>query len=237
MRNLTLLFVALLFCFTSLGNAEDGFIQIFDGKTLKGWDGNPDFWSVQEGAITGQTTKENPTKGNTFVIWRGGELEDFELRLQFRIVGGNSGIQYRSKEAGKWVIGGYQADFDGDNNWTGTLYEERGRGVLAKRGNKVEIKADGAKSETGKTTAESEIVKSVKKEGWNDYTIIANGNVLTHIINGNVTIEVVDNQKERAATKGLLALQLHAGPPMLVQFKNIRVKHLNDKTSSAKKKR
>ena len=80
-------------------------------------------------------------------------------------------------------------------------------------------------------------MKSVKKEGWNDYTIIANGNVLTHIINGNVTIEVVDHQKERAATTGLLALQLHAVPPMFVQFKNIRVKHLNDKTSAAQKKK
>lgn len=229
--------IVVMSVFVANTNAEDGFTQIFDGKTLKGWDGNPEFWSVQDGAITGQTTKEKPTKGNTFVIWRGGELEDFELRLQFRIVGGNSGIQYRSKEHGKWVIGGYQADFDGDNNWTGTLYEERGRGVLAKRGDKVEIKADGTKQTTDKTTAEADIVKSVKKEGWNDYTIIANGNVLTHIINGNVTIEVTDHQKERAASKGLLALQLHAGPPMTVQFKNIRVKHLGEKAAAAQKKK
>ena len=100
---------------------EDGFRSLFDGKTLKGWDGNTELWTVQDGVITGQTTKEKPTKGNTFLIWRDGALGDFELRLQFRIVGGNSGIQYRSREVSKWVVAGYQADFDGAGNWTGTL--------------------------------------------------------------------------------------------------------------------
>lgn len=94
---------SLLFCLTfllsPLLNAEEvGFKSIFDGKTLKGWDGNADFWSVKDGAITGITTKEMPTKGNTFIVWREGKVSDFELRLQFRITGGNSGIQYRSKK-------------------------------------------------------------------------------------------------------------------------------------------
>ncbi len=212
---------------------NDGFVSIFDGKSLEGWDGNPKFWSVRDGAITGQTTAENPTSGNTFILWRKGELGDFELRLKFRIVGGNSGIQYRSKEPQKWVVAGYQADFDGDGNWTGTLYEERGRGVLAKRGQKVEITPQGEKKTTGQTTPESEILASYKKGEWNDYTIIAQGNHLIQKVNGLVTIDVTDNQKDNAATSGLLALQLHAGPPMTVQFKEIRLKKLEKKADGA----
>lgn len=138
--------------------AEGMFMPIFDGKSLTGWDGNPKFWSVKDGAITGQTTKENPTKGNTFILWKDGALADFELKLKFRIVGGNSGIQYRSKDKSNWVVGGYQADFDGAGEWTGTLYEEGGRGVLAKRGNKVVIDEKGEKKTEGTTTAEKEIL-------------------------------------------------------------------------------
>ena len=222
---------ALLFCLTLFSNPliqaeEVGFKSIFDGKTLEGWDGNTDFWSVKDGAITGTTSTEMPTKGNTFIVWRGGQLSDFELRLQFRIEGGNSGIQYRSKEVSKWVMSGYQADFDGAGAWTGTLYEERGRGVLAKRGNKVEITQTGEKKTIGRTSTEQEILAAVNKEDWNDYTIIAKGNHLIQIINDKVTIDVVDKQDARAAHKGLLGLQLHAGPPMAVQFKNIRLKQI-----------
>jgi hypothetical protein len=206
---------------------EQGFKAIFDGKTLKGWEGNPKLWSVKDGAISGQTTKENPTRGNTFIIWRDSDVADFELRLDFRIVGGNSGIQYRSKEVSKWVIGGYQADFDAAGGWTGSLYEEKGRGMLAKRGNKVVISSEGKKENAGTTTPEKDIVATVKKEGWNSYTIIAKGNHLIQMVNGNVTIDVTDHQEKRRAMKGLLALQLHAGPPMLVQFKNIRIKMLD----------
>ncbi|NQV29040.1 MAG: DUF1080 domain-containing protein, partial [Rhodopirellula sp.] len=99
---------------SSIAVAEDGWESLFDGKTLKNWDGNPAFWSVEDGAITGRTTAENPTKGNTFIIWRGGDVGDFELTLQYKIVGGNSGIQYRSFEVenNKWVGGGYQGDFE-----------------------------------------------------------------------------------------------------------------------------
>jgi hypothetical protein len=174
-RNLGLLLVALLLPAAALA-ADDGFESLFDGKSLNGWEGNPDFWSVQDGVITGQTTAEKPTKGNTFLIWRKGEVGDFELRLQFRIVGGNSGVQYRSEEVSKFVIKGYQADFDAAGGWAGTLYEEKGRGVLAKRGSKVLVKADGKKEEVGRTAEEKDILASIKKEDWNDYTIIADGN-------------------------------------------------------------
>lgn len=219
---------------TLAADDEAGFEKIFDGKTLENWDGNPEFWSVQDEAITGKTTAEMPTKGNTFITWTGGEVGDFELRLQFRIDGGNSGIQYRSKEIpnSKWVIGGYQADFDGANGWTGTLYEERGRGILAKRGQKVEIPNGDKPKVVGETTPEAEIVKAVKKGDWNDYTIIAKGNHLIHKVNGLTTVDVIDNDESKRAMKGLLALQLHAGPPMTVQFRNIRLKKLDGSDSA-----
>ena len=120
---------------------DDGFESIFDGKTLEGWDGNPDFWSVKDGAITGTTTADNPTKGNTFIIWRKGETAEFELKFDYKIVGGNSGVQYRSFEVPneKWVVGGYQADFEAGETYSGINYGERFRGILANRGQKAEV--------------------------------------------------------------------------------------------------
>ncbi|MFV2067377.1 MAG: family 16 glycoside hydrolase [Pirellulales bacterium] len=205
---------------------EDGFEAIFDGKSLKGWDGNPKFWSVEEGAITGRTTAENPTKGNTFLVWRKEEVGDFELRIKFRIDGGNSGIQYRSREIDRWVIGGYQADFDAARKWTGILYDERGRGVLAHRGTRVIVRSNGRKDVVGRTAEEAAIKEAVAKKGWGDYTVIARGNHLEHRVNGVTTVDVTDDQKARRRLSGLLALQVHAGPPMTVQFKDIRFKRL-----------
>jgi len=205
---------------------EEGFECLFDGKTLEGWEGKSQFWSVRDGAITGQTTAENPTKGNTFIIWRGGKLADFELRLQFRIVGGNSGIQYRSVEMDDFVVGGYQADFEAGDRFIGILYEERGRGILALRNQKVVIQEDGNKKVEGTTCDEAAMLASIKKEDWNEYVIMAKGNHLVQKINGFTTVDVTDNQESKRKMEGILALQLHAGPPMLVQFKNIRVKHL-----------
>lgn len=204
--------------------ADDaGFKPIFNGKDLDGWDGNPKFWSVEDGTITGRTTKENPTKGNTFLIWRQAPVDDFVLRLKYKIVGGNSGIQYRSKDQGDWVVGGYQGDFEAGDMFSGILYEERGRGILALRGQKVTIGADGEK-EAEQAGDSNAIQAKIKKEDWNDYEITAQGNHLIHKINGQVTAEVIDNQKDKAAQSGILALQLHAGPPMVVQFKDIELK-------------
>src|SRR5687767_601398 len=128
------------------GQDSEGFKPLFDGKSLAGWEGNEKFWSVKEGAITGQTTPDNPTRGNTFLIYKGGDVKDFELRLKFKIVGGNSGIQYRSTDKGNFVVHGYQADIDSKDRYIGILYDEgTGRGVLAERGDKVTISADGKK--------------------------------------------------------------------------------------------
>ena len=203
----------------------------FNGKDLTGWEGNPAFWSVKDGAITGQTTKENPTKGNTFLIYTNGNVEDFELRLSYKIVGGNSGIQYRSKVVNpkNWVVNGYQADFEAGKTYSGILYEEGGRGILAKRGEKVVVKEVDGKHKpevTGALGKSEDIQKKIKDEDWNDYLIIAKGNHLQHFINGTQTVDVIDEQKSKAAKSGILALQLHAGPPMTVQFKDIRIKKL-----------
>ncbi len=115
--------------------ADDGFKPIFDGRSLKGWDGNPNFWRVENGCIVGETTPDNPTRGNTFIIWRGGQPADFELKVEYRLRNHNSGVQFRSVEAPKqkWVVGGYQSDIEGSGQYTGILYEERGRGILAQR--------------------------------------------------------------------------------------------------------
>ena len=208
---------------------EAGFKQIFDGKTLNGWDGNPKFWRVEEGAITGQTTKENPTRGNTFIIWRQGEVDDFELRFEYKIIGGNSGLQYRSTERprhGKWVIGGYQADFESGNTYSGILYEEKGRGILAQRGQSTEVNP-GRKVKMVEKIGDSKAIQAkIKKEDWNNYRIVAKGNKLLHEINGQVTAKVVDNDPKARRRSGLLALQLHAGPPMIVKMRNVRLKRL-----------
>jgi hypothetical protein len=223
-RLTSLIFIVTALILPALPAGAQEFRDLFDGKSLNGWEGNAKFWSVKDGAITGQTTAENPTKGNTFLIWKGGEVNDFELRLQFKIVGGNSGIQYRSTDKGNYVVHGYQADIDSGDKYIGILYEEGGRGILAERGQKVEIDADGNKKVTGSTGDSKEIAAAVKKEDWNEYVVIAKGNQLTQSINGHTTIEVVDNASGKAKESGILALQLHAGPPMTVQFKDIKYK-------------
>lgn len=202
---------------------EEGFESLFDGETLKGWSGAEGFWTVEEGAITGRTTKDRPTKGNTFLIWQGGDISDFELRLKFRIIDGNSGVQFRSKDLGDHRVSGYQADIDASNTYIGILYEEKGRGILCPRTKKIEIASDGTKSETGTTCDEAKFLESLEDDAWNEFIIRAEDNSITQSINGFVTAEVIDQQDEKSASQGILALQLHAGPPMCVQFKDIRL--------------
>jgi uncharacterized protein (TIGR03067 family) len=218
---------------------EPGFTSLFNGKDLTGWEGNTALWSVRDGAITGATppSKDDPKKSplthNTFLIWKGGEVADFELRLQYRIVAGNSGIQYRSKTlpAGQFgpIVGGYQADFEAGQTYSGILYEERGRGILAQRGQKTVIKDAGGKLQvtvTGALGKSEDIQAKIKHEDWNDYVVIAKGNHLQHFINGQQTVDVTDEDAAKAARSGILAFQIHAGPPMTVQFRNVRIKHL-----------
>jgi sugar phosphate isomerase/epimerase len=211
---------------------------IFNGEDLEHWDGDMRLWSVENGVIRGQTTPENPTKGNTFLIWRGGKLRDFELRLKFRIRNGNSGVQYRSKEVSKWVVSGYQAEVENAPGKVGFLYHEKGRGWLVNVGDMMVIDDNGNKHVIGNVSDTDELVKKgyYGEKDWNEYRIIADGNHLKHYLNGYQTMELIDNDRvtdpgdpgdrKGAAREGLLALQIHSGPPMLVEFKDIRIKEL-----------
>ena len=221
---------------STLPAQEAGFQSLFNGTDLTGWDGNPDLWSVKDGAITGITKADPKLTHNTFLVYTNGLVDDFELRLSYRIVKGNSGIQYRSKvlRQGSFgpIVGGYQADFEAGKMFSGILYEEQGRGILAQRGQKTLIKADPADPKKHKVEVAGAVGKSdeiqakIKDEDWNDYVVIAKGNHLQHFINSIPTVDVVDEQESKAAKSGVLALQIHVGPPMTVQFKNIRIKKL-----------
>ena len=214
---------------------EPGFKSLFNGKDLTGWAGRTNHWSIEDGAITGQTSKENPAKGNNFLIAKDGEqnlvVDDFEIRFSYKFSGdwGNSGLQYRSKDFGDFVVGGYQGDLEVGNTYSGILYEERARGILAQRGQKTVIKEVDGKTkveEVGSVGKSAEIQAAINKNGWNDYVIIAKGNHLQHFINARQTVDVTDEQESKAAKSGILAFQLHAGPPMKIQFKNVRIKSL-----------
>jgi 3-keto-disaccharide hydrolase len=215
----------------SLFGAE-GSKKLFNGKDLTGWNGNPKLWSVKDGTIQGQTTADNPTKGNTFLIYTNGEFADFELRFSYKIEGGNSGVQYRSKvtKPDSWVVGGYQGDFEAGKKYSGILYDEAGvaggRGIMAERGESVVWDADCKKQVMGSLGKSEDIQAKIKPEDWNEYVIIARGKQLMHQINGVKTVEVTDNCEGKRLAKGVLALQLHAGPPMTVQFKDIRIREL-----------
>lgn len=203
--------------------------SIFNGKDLTGWEGDPAIWSVEDGAIVGRLTAEKPIDHNTFLIWQGGQLGDFRLRLEYRIEGGNSGVQYRSRviDPAKWIIGGYQADIVDGPEYTGILYDERGdRGILAKRGERVKIGPDGQRESTSFADA-AELQKSIHTDDWNTYVIAARGPRLRHKINGKLMCEVIDREREKSAASGVLALQVHQGPPMTVRFRNIQLERLD----------
>jgi len=222
--------VALLFASSFLRAADADFVAIFNGKDLTGWDGDPRLWSVHEGILRGQTAlPDKMTKGNTFLIWRGGTLKDFELKLRFRIENGNSGVQYRSKDLGKWVMSGYQAEVENKQGKVGFLYEEKSRKYLANVGEMVEIGEDGKPKVTGSLgDKQKDFIdrQYYRMKDWNDYFIIARGNHIEQWLNGFKTIEVNDNDPKGRAMEGLLGLQIHAGPPMLVEFKDILLKKL-----------
>ena len=220
--------------------------NIFNGKDLTGWKGVPEFWSVQDGCITGATKTDRMVTENSFLVWQDGEVGDFELTCKFKLVDqngetkgfGNSGIQYRSKvvKPEYFVVAGYQADMDLGNTYTGMLYEEKGRGILCKPGEKVVLstaekdaanpKAKDFKIEvTGTTATPAEIKDFIKAGEWNEYKIIAKGNHLQHFVNGHQTADITDNDAAHAAKSGVLALQLHKGPTgMTVQFKDMILK-------------
>ena len=216
-----------------------GFEAIFDGKSLNNWEGDTAFWKVENGTIVGESTAANPVKENTFLIWRGAEPADFELQVDLRMNAGNSGIQVRSAHLpagtksgdrdvqGKWVMRGYQADFDAENVYTGMWYEERARGFLARRGTATYIPAGGGPREIGNLERSAADLKGIIKQGdWNHVHVIARGSTLINIVNGHVTAVVVDDDLKNRAVKGLIGFQIHTGPPMKVEFRNVYLKKL-----------
>ncbi len=210
---------------------EAAFTQIFDGKSLEGWDCDADFWRAEGGEIIGETRPDHQPKQNIFCIWRGGKPADFELRLQYKLTGqtGNSGIQYRSVElpqVAKWVLKGYQADIDGMEMFTGQVYEERNRGFLALRGQICYV-PDGKKVGWIGTLGSSDELKGVIKNGdWNDLTVIARGNTLIQMINGRVMSILVDDDTANRKMDGEIGIQLHVTKAaMKIETRNIRIKN------------
>ncbi len=212
--------------------------SLFNGQDLIGWDGDPRLWSVKDGVIRGETTKENPAQGNTFLIWQDGQTKDFELRLAFRCnATNNSGIQYRSKHItegkvnNKWVVRGYQHEIRNEidfPNVSSFIYDEGGsRGRICQIGERVVWTAAGKKEITPAFVDQAEFKKLFHLDGWNEVVIIARGNTIQHFLNGRQVIEFTDQDPKLALTSGTLALQLHGGAPMWVEFKDIRIKHWN----------
>ena len=219
-----LLLLSLLF--TSYATAQDGFKPLFNGKDLTGWDGNPELWSVEDGCITGKTTGPEQLAYNQFLIWRGGKVKNFELHAKIKETGNNTGIQYRSKELpenGKWSIGGYQCDIHPATPNNAMVYEERGRGIIVQNGQGVVIDPEGKRW----LASEHEPVK-VDIAQWHEYTVIAQGNHLIHKIDGKVTIDLLDFEESKRSLEGLIAFQIHRGPAMNVQIKDVMLKELPD---------
>lgn len=207
------------------GEVEKGFVSMFNGKDLTGWEGKPGGWWVKDGTLMSQSTKEKPCKKHHYLMWRGGKPGDFVLRFSYRIVGGNSGVQIRSKEIPGWDTRGYQADMEAGGQWSGALFEHA-RGEVAGRGTKVTIGPDGKRAVT-RFAGSAELQKKIKPNQWNDYEITAQGSKITLKINGQLMCEADDRDKKHAARRGIIALQMHPGPPMTVQFRDLRIKVLD----------
>jgi hypothetical protein len=212
---------------------EPGFRPIFDGQTLAGWSGDKTYWRVENGAIVGEITPETRIKSNTFLIWQGGRPKDFELKLEYRLSAqGNSGINYRSAvvpdlvtPANQFAMRGYQCDFDGANRYSGNNYEEKGRLFLAVRGQVTRVVGDRPPVILSKFGEPEELGKAVTG-GWNEVHIIARGNVLVHILNGRLMATVIDDDAPNRPDDGSIGVQVHVGPPMKVEYRNIRLKTL-----------
>jgi hypothetical protein len=227
------LLVGLLFVFTVLAAAadapagkkesEEGFVPMFNGSDLTGWEGAEEWWQVRDGAIVTESTAQKPCPRTQYLYWRGGEPADFEMRCRFRISGNaNTGIQFRSQTRPNWDTWGYQADIDTAGQYMGCLYQH-GRGLVAGRGQKVVIDSAGKKTITPIGDA-AELLKAVKPGDWNEYRIVAKGRHIALWLGGVLMCEVEDHEPKYALPKGIIALQIHKGPPMKAEFKDLRIR-------------
>jgi hypothetical protein len=215
----------------ALAGDEPGFAPIFDGKTLAGWEGNPTYWRVEGGAIVGEIVPATVIKSNTFIIWRGGSPADFELKLDYRITPeGNSGINYRSSVVpdpvtpeNKFAMRGYQFDLDGRKRYDGNNYEEKGRLFLAVRGQVTHV-VGGRPPIVLAAFGEANELANISTPDWNAAHIIARGNTLRHILNGRLMSVTIDDDAPNRPASGMIGMQVHVGPPMKVEYRNLRLK-------------
>jgi len=225
---------------------HEGFISIFDGNSLEGWEGDPKLWRAENGVLIGEIKPDNLIENNSFIIWQGDELQDFEFKTEFRISqSGNSGINYRSERIDTlpYALRGYQADIDGKHTYTGQNYEEKKRTTLAYRGQKTTVNSQQNPEEANSLRANvernawlptevkeqiggNEELKNHIREGWNECHLVIKGNKLQHYVNGVLMSEVTDNDTVNRNMSGLLGVQVHVGPPMKVEYRNIRLKKL-----------
>ena len=220
---------------------ERGFVSIFDGKTLDGWETiDPSYWSVKEGAIAAVITKDHPLKDNRYLVWKGdarlgapgGRLGDFELKLKSRVRGDgaiNNGFQFRSRVMDNgWDVAGYQVDNNlnvgGVSPWLVRLYDEHGRHDLALRGQRTTFDEGG--KPTHEKIAEAAGEPWFKLEEWHEYHLTCVGNRITLKVDGRLAAEVIDHDPKQFDAAGILALQLHSGPPTVAEFKDVRLKVL-----------
>lgn len=225
-----------LSAFTLTYQNEKGFKTMFDGKTLNGWEGDATYWRVEDGAIVGEVTPATLLKANTFLIWKGGQPANFELKVSYRISAkGNSGVNYRSTRVDTlpYALKGYQQDIDGKDKYnlgyprySGQNYEERGRQFLALRGQAVVIENGQKPLLTDSLGSKEDLLKSINYNDWNELHIVARGNILKHFINGKLMSQVTDNDTLNRKLSGLIGVQVHVGPPMKVEYKNFRIKVL-----------
>lgn len=235
---------AILISMTSSAVAQEPAISdkaLFYGKSLDGWDGDPRFWRVENGELIGETTESNKAEKNTFLIWRGGELSDFDLRIKYRVTGGNSGVQYRSREVGQWSVSGYQADFEAQHHksdkgpidkFSGMFFEEQGRMFMGQRGQAVIVRSNVDKPKKplidiiGSVGDAGELEQLIRRNDWNEMRIIARGFAFTHIINDRVMSIALDEDAINRKASGIVAFQLHAGPPMQIRIKDMTLREL-----------
>jgi hypothetical protein len=228
-------------CCWSAVAAEPGFTSLFNGRDLTGWKGDSKYFSVRDGAIRAETSEAVPLAKNTFLVCTQGEFGDFELRFDYRVKGGNSGMQYRSELVSDFVMRGYQADFEDRNRYTGMFFEEGGRMFLALPGEYATVQplgelrpADKAKKNPPRAaldkvkfaTTEEAFAHIADPAAWHSMTIIAKGNTFVHIVDGRVMSVAVDDDAAKFRKSGLLGLQVHSGPPMTIDLKNIRIRAL-----------
>ena len=202
--------------------------NLFDGRSLNGWEFDSDYWRIVNGAIVGEIPQGQTLNKNTWMVWRGGELRDFDLRLQVKLTGAsaaNSGIQFRCQVDGVDHVSGYQADLDQGATWLGRVYDEHGRNLIVERGRRVHIGPGGARDEQILAPAEAYAVL-FRENDWNDYRIVGIGERVSVFVNGTLFADFVDQEIGQRDLAGSLAFQLHSGPETRVEFRNIQLEQL-----------